>query len=394
MILRSCASSGRAARGPLTAASSSRSWPGRAPAAADSSAAAAGDSGDGSRRGSTARTAVDAGGGHDATAGTDSGPADGRRGRRHAAEATRRRRRAFEFDGFVHPDGYSEAVVLPGRRRRRLDRLRRRLQRPRLAHQPVRVRHERPDRPGRHRRHRQRLRRHVDNLITCETRPRRGLRPTARPTTRNASDLCDNPMCPRLVQTRPSGTGRTPRTRSASRGTWARAAAEFNPPTQGRSFMSFLSSGTAGRRHGRAQLRDLPGHRLRRRRTRTRCRCRPRRTRTRAAPGSTKSTVAVHDYTELRMTIKAPINAGRSRSTSRSSARSSRSTSARVTTTRSSPSRRRSSSRTRLRRSRTTRTATASTSTTRSSRTATPATTASPARHVQRRRAPNGHRRC
>jgi hypothetical protein len=143
----------------------------------------------------------------------------------------------------------------------------------------------------------------VDNLITCETGLSAG-HDTTPGDYAHASDLCDNPKCPRLNASIWYGTTITNAKRiTGHMGT----PPQFNP-RQG-SLMSFFSNGTA------QDETDAPGYAT----------CEGTDfgvTYTNPMPltasqnvnpcgqGADETGVPVHDYTELRMTIKAPINAG------------------------------------------------------------------------------------
>jgi hypothetical protein len=143
----------------------------------------------------------------------------------------------------------------------------------------------------------------VDNLITCET----GLvasHDQAPADYAHASDVCDNPMCPRLTNSLWYGTNLANAKRiTGHMGT----PPQFNPH-QG-SFMSFLSSGTADDDTDTAGYSTCPGTDFKS----TFMNPMPLTAAQNVNPcgtGVDEKTVAVHDYTELRMTIKAPINAG------------------------------------------------------------------------------------
>ncbi|HEY3822528.1 MAG TPA: putative metal-binding motif-containing protein [Polyangiaceae bacterium] len=143
----------------------------------------------------------------------------------------------------------------------------------------------------------------VDNLVTCETGLVAGHDQTPADYA-HASDLCDNPMCPRLTGSLWYGTNLANAKRiTGHMGT----PPQFNPH-QG-SFMSFLSSGNAEDNTDASTYLTCPGTDF----SSTFMNPMPLTAAQNVNPcgtGVDESTVAVHDYTELRMTIKAPINAG------------------------------------------------------------------------------------
>ena len=145
----------------------------------------------------------------------------------------------------------------------------------------------------------------VDNLITCEPTAAAGTFDANPVDYASASDLCDNPMCPRLVNNKAIWYGPSPG--NARRVTKHEGAGQFNPH-QG-SMMSFLSSGTAVDSTDQASYATCPGTDFST--TFTNPMPLPKAQNTNpCGTGVDESTVSVHDYTELRMTIKAPINAG------------------------------------------------------------------------------------
>jgi hypothetical protein len=150
----------------------------------------------------------------------------------------------------------------------------------------------------------------IDNLITCENASVAGTFDENPVDYANASDLCDNPQCPRLVQSKAIWYGPSPA--AARRVTEHMGTQGEFKPRQG-VLMSFLSSGTAedatdvgdaGSTYSTCPGTDfntiftnpmpLPASQ-----NTNPC-----------GTGVDESTVPVHDYTELRMTIRAPINAG------------------------------------------------------------------------------------
>ncbi len=147
----------------------------------------------------------------------------------------------------------------------------------------------------------------VDNLIMCEPTAQVGTFDPNPVDYANASDLCDNPLCPRLVQTKAIWYGPSPgkaRRITGHMGTQG----EFNPKL-GKA-MSFLSSGTAeDSTDTPAYAGTCPGTDFQT--TFTNPMPLPAAQNTNpCGTGVDESTVSVHDYTELRMTIKAPVNAG------------------------------------------------------------------------------------
>lgn len=145
----------------------------------------------------------------------------------------------------------------------------------------------------------------VDNLITCEPTAAAGTFDANPVDYANASDLCDNPMCPRLVNSKAIWYGPSPG--NARRVTKHEGGGPFNP-RQGQ-MMSFLSSGTAVDSTDQASYLTCPGTDFAT--TFTNPMPLPKAQNTNpCGTGVDESTVSVHDYTELRMTIKAPVNAG------------------------------------------------------------------------------------
>lgn len=146
---------------------------------------------------------------------------------------------------------------------------------------------------------------HIDNLITCENKNAVGHDANAVDYA-NAADLCDNPLCPRLVNQKAIWYGPSPST--ARRVTSHMGSqGEFNP-RQG-SIMAFLSSGTADDHSDTTSSATCPGTDFNT--TFTNPMPLPANQNTNpCGTGVDESTVPVHDYTELRMTVKAPINAG------------------------------------------------------------------------------------
>ena len=164
----------------------------------------------------------------------------------------------------------------------------------------------------------------VDNLITCETGLASGFDHDARRTTLNAADLCDNRALPAA---RRLASGTAPPSRTAQRitehmgnsGDFVPRTLPPNPagaPAATNVYMSFLSNGIAEDDVGRPVVPDVQRDGLRHHlhephAPERRAERQPlRHGRLRGGRRSERHAVAVHDYTELRMTIKAPINAG------------------------------------------------------------------------------------
>ncbi len=143
----------------------------------------------------------------------------------------------------------------------------------------------------------------VDNLIACETGLVAGHDQTPADYA-HAADLCDNPMCPRLTGSLWYGTNLA----NTKRITGHMGAPPQFSPHQG-SFMSFLSSGNAEDNTDTPAYLTCPGTDF----NSTFMNPMPLTAAQNVNPcgtGVDESTVPVHDYTELRMTIKAPVNAG------------------------------------------------------------------------------------
>jgi hypothetical protein len=254
----------------------------------------------GSSSGGTSSSGGSSGGGMDATSGSSSGGSGGSDA--SGGDAT------FAFDGFAHPDGWSEASYCPdddgdgwtvcGGDCNDHDSL----------VNPCAFDTNDPTDPVGHDGIDNDCDGHIDNLITCEPTAAAGTFDAKATDYVNASDLCDNPMCPRLVQSKAIWYGPSPGnarriTKHMGSGT------EFNPKAG--QVMSFLSNGTAedavdvgatgyatcpGTDFGTTFTNPMP---LTAAQNTNPC-----------GTGVDESTVSVHDYTELRMTIQAPINAG------------------------------------------------------------------------------------
>jgi hypothetical protein len=144
---------------------------------------------------------------------------------------------------------------------------------------------------------------HVDNLIMCEAGLVAGHDAVPADYVR-ASDLCDNPMCPRLTNAAFYG----PSIVNARRITNHMGGSGQFYPRQG-SLMSFFSSGTADDDVNTPSYLTCPGTDFQV--TYTHPMPLPKAQNVNPCnTGVDESTVSVHDYTELRMTVKAPINAG------------------------------------------------------------------------------------
>ncbi|HEX3344379.1 MAG TPA: putative metal-binding motif-containing protein, partial [Polyangiaceae bacterium] len=262
----------------------------------DSSVGHDSGSGSGSSSGSSS------GGGFDAAAGPDSssGAGDTGAGDDGGGDAS------FGFDGFSHPDGYSEASYCPdddgdgwtvcGGDCNDHDSL----------VNPCAFDTNDPTDPvgtdgidndcdGQ-----------VDNLIACETGLVAGHDQTPADYA-HASDLCDNPMCPRLTNSLWYGTNLA----NAKRVTGHMGTPPQFSPHQG-AFMSFLSTGNAEDNTDAPSYLTCPGTILN---ASAYANGNPlpltaAQNVNLCGQGKDESTVPVYDYTELRMTVTAPINAG------------------------------------------------------------------------------------
>jgi hypothetical protein len=241
-------------------------------------------------------------GGNDATTGGDSSSGTEAGGGSDGAGGDA----AFEFDGFSHLDGYSEASYCPdddgdgwtvcGGDCNDHDSL----------INPCAFDTNDPTDPVGHDGIDNDCDGQVDNLITCETGLVAGHDATAVDYA-HASDLCDNPMCPRLP-TAPIWYGTN--LANTKRITGHMGTPPQFSPHQG-SFMSFFSTGNAedntdaptyltcpGTDFNSTYMNPMPATALQ---NVNPCG---------AGTAETATNPAVHDYTELRMTIKAPVNAG------------------------------------------------------------------------------------
>jgi hypothetical protein len=248
----------------------------------------------------------DTGGGpHDATTGTESGSGGeaGSSGGGSDAGGDAVGEASFEFDGFGHLDGYSEAAYCPdddgdgftvcGGDCNDHD----------SFINPCAFDTDDPTDPVGHDGIDNDCDGTVDNLVTCESGLAAG-NDTVPSDYVHASDLCDNPLCPRLVSSIWYGTTIVKAKRiTGHMGTPPR----FNP-RQG-SFMSFFSTGTAEDETDAPSYATCPGTDF----VSTYINPMPLTAAQNVNPcgqGADESTIPVHDYTELRMTIKAPANAG------------------------------------------------------------------------------------
>jgi hypothetical protein len=162
----------------------------------------------------------------------------------------------------------------------------------------------------------------VDNLRTCETGLASGFDPTPADYV-HAADLCDNALCPRLVNSLWYGPTIADSKRitehMGNSGDFVPRTLPPNPagaPAATNVYMSFLSNGTAeddvdvssyqtcnGTDFGVTYVNPMPLNASQN--------VNPCGTGVSEADGGPGGTpIAIHDYTELRMTIKAPINAG------------------------------------------------------------------------------------
>jgi hypothetical protein len=258
----------------------------------------------------------EAAGGQDATSGFESGPPAEAGG---GAEASSETDAAFEFDGFAHLDGYSEAAYCPDDdgdgwtvcdgdcndhdslvNPCAFD-----------TNDPTdAVGHDGVDNDcdG-----------YVDNLITCESQLADGFdyNPVDHA---NAANICDNPLCPRLVQDKAIWYGPSPKNAQrvtahmGTSGSFVPRTLPSNPagaPSDPNPYMAFLSNGTAEDESdpGASGYATCPGTDFGV--TYTNAWALPASQNTNpCGTGVNEANVSVHDYTELRMTLEAPINAG------------------------------------------------------------------------------------
>jgi hypothetical protein len=159
----------------------------------------------------------------------------------------------------------------------------------------------------------------VDNLVTCESALAGGF-DTSPVHHANAANICDNPRCPRLVQSKAVWYGPSPKNAQrvtahvGTSGVFVPRTLPANPagaPAATNSYMSFLSSGTAWDESdtGASSYATCPGTDFGV--TYSNAWALPSSQNTNpCGTGVDESTVSVHDYTELRMTLRAPSNAG------------------------------------------------------------------------------------
>jgi hypothetical protein len=247
---------------------------------------------DGSSSGGFPDASGSSSGGNDGSAsGSSSGGGDGGNG-----DA------AYAFDGFAHPDGYSEASYCPdddgdgftvcaGDCNDHDSLINPCAFDTNDPTDPVGMDGLDNDCDG-----------HVDNLITCESGLTAGHDPTASHYA-NAADLCDNPMCPRIVNAIWYG----PSPANARRITGHMGNMNF-APHQGQ-LMAFLSSGQADDNTDTPAYKTCLGTDYNSTFTHPSPLTAAQNTNP-CGQGKDESMVTVHDYTELRMAIKAPVNAG------------------------------------------------------------------------------------
>jgi hypothetical protein len=158
---------------------------------------------------------------------------------------------------------------------------------------------------------------YVDNLITCESSLPAGsdYNPVDHA---NAANVCDNPKCPRLVGSKAIWYGPSPMTAQrvtahvGTSGEFVPRTIPANPsgaPPAVNSYLSFLSNGVAQDSVDNPSYSTCPGTDFNVMFTNPM----PLSAAQNVNPcgtGVDESTVPVYDYTELRMTIQAPINAG------------------------------------------------------------------------------------
>jgi hypothetical protein len=158
---------------------------------------------------------------------------------------------------------------------------------------------------------------YVDNVITCESTLPAGFDYTPVDHAK-AANICDNPLCPRLVQGKAIWYGPSPHNAQrvtahmGTSGEFAPRTIPANPsgaPAAANTYMSFLSNGTAEDSTDSAGYATCPGTDFNTTFTNPMPLTAAQNTNP-CGTGVNEATVSVHDYTELRMTIKAPINAG------------------------------------------------------------------------------------
>jgi hypothetical protein len=250
------------------------------------------------------------GGGQDSTTGHDSGGSSGDGG-----DA------AFAFDGFAHPDGWSPDAsncpdddgdgwtVCAGDCNDHDSQINPCAFDTNDPNDPVGVDHLDNDCDG-----------FVDNLITCEATLVAG--PDYKPVENaNAANICDNPKCAKHVGLPQTVTaiwyGPSPKNAqrvTAHMGSFVPKTVPVNPPgapAAPNPYMTFLSNGTAQDEtdpgaggYATCDGTDFAVSFMNSWALPASQNTNP------CGTGVDESTVPVHDYTELRMTIKAPINAG------------------------------------------------------------------------------------
>jgi hypothetical protein len=212
---------------------------------------------------------------------------------------------AFEFDGFSHPDGYGEASYCPDDDGDGWTACAGDCNDHDSLINPCAFDTNDPGDPVGHDGIDNDCDGHVDNLIACENPAAVGHDANAVDYA-SAADLCDNPLCPRLVGQRAIWYGPSPG--GARRVTGHMGSSGQFTPRQG-TIMAFLSSGTADDHADTQSSSTCPGTDFKT----TYVNPMPLTAIQNTNPcgtGKDENTVPVHDYTELRMTVKAPINAG------------------------------------------------------------------------------------
>ena len=266
----------------------------------------AGSDGSGLDGAADSTTGADSGGGGDSSVASLDGSGSSSGGGSGGGTGTDAGDAAYDFDGFARPDGFSDAAYCPdddgdgwtvcsGDCNAHDSQI-----------NPCAFDTNDPTDPVGHDGIDNDCDGHVDNLITCENTSVAGTFDGNPVDYANASDLCDNPLCPRLVQSKAIWYGPSPaNARRVTRHMGSQG--QFNP-RQG-TIMSFLSSGTAEDATDTPSYATCPGTDFNTTFTNPMPLSAAQNTNP-CGQGVAESTVPVHDYTELRMTIHAPINAG------------------------------------------------------------------------------------
>lgn len=150
----------------------------------------------------------------------------------------------------------------------------------------------------------------VDNLILCEPTAAAGTFDPTAVDYANAADLCDNPLCPRLVPnpqtSAPKAWWNGPSPANARRVT-KHMGSHFAPKLG--QVMALLSNGTAEDATDQATYATCPGTDFNTMFTNPMPLTAAQNTNP-CGQGVNEATVPVHDYTELQMSVRVPINAG------------------------------------------------------------------------------------